>query len=252
MDIKDLIITLLSYIKQPKKRSLISEAYKLRGKTGIEIGGPTVFFGLRGGFPIYVFARKIDGVNFSNETVWEGKIKDGNNYQYYKNKTGYQYITEATNLQRIPDNSYDFVLSSHNLEHVANPIKALTEWSRVLKEGGKLVLILPDKNYTFDHGRNYTTFEHVLSDYYNNTDEHDTTHFEEILQTHDEAKAGMKYEETKEILENNFVNRRAHHHVFSLELMKQIIEYAGFTVQSQSTAAPFHLITIAIKRSLSL
>lgn len=247
MNIKDSIVTLLSYIKQPKKRSLIKEAYKLGGKTGIEIGGPTVFFGLRGGFPIYLFAKKIDGVNFSNETVWEGKIEEGENYQYYKNKIGHQYITEATDLQKISDNTYDFVLSSHNLEHVANPVKALREWFRVLKEGGKLILILPDKNNTFDHKRSYTSFEHLLSDYTNDTNEHDTTHFAEILQTHDEEKTEMKYEVTKLRLENNFINRCAHHHVFSLELLKQIVEYTGFKVESQSTAPPFHLITIASK-----
>lgn len=247
MNIKDSTVTLLSFIKQRKKRSLIKEAYKLRGKTGIEIGGPTAFFGLRGGFPIYLFAKRIDGVNFSNETIWEGKIEEGENYQYYKNKIGHQYITEATDLQQISDNRYDFVLSSHNLEHVANPVKALGEWFRVLKEGGKLILILPDKNNTFDHKRNYTSFEHLLSDYANDTNEDDTTHFAEILQTHDEEKTEMKYEVTKLRLENNLVNRCAHHHVFSLELLKQIVEYTGFKVESQSTAPPFHLITIASK-----
>lgn len=247
MSIKDLIVTLLSYVKQPKKRGLIKEAFNLKGKTGIEIGGPTVFFGLRGGFPIYLFANRVDGVNFSEETVWEGKIQEGNNYRYYKDKIGHQFIAEGTDLKKIPDNSYDFVLSSHNLEHVANPLKALNEWFRILKEKGKLILILPDKNYTFDYKRNYTTLEHILSDYENDTNEHDTTHLKEILQAHDEEKSGVKYDECKQMLENNFVNRCAHHHVFSLQVLKQIVEHTGFKVQSQSTAPPFHLITIATK-----
>lgn len=247
MNIADSIVTLVSYAKQPKKRSLIREAYKLRGKIGIEIGGPTSFFGLKGGFPVYLFAKRIDGVNYSNETVWEGKIQQGNNYRYYKNKTGYQYITEATDLQDILSNNYDFVLSSHSLEHVANPVKALKEWFRVLKDRGELILILPDKNYTFDHRRNYTTYEHLVSDYINNTTEHDTTHFGEILQTHDEEKSKVKYDDCKLMLSNNFVQRCAHHHVFSLEVTKQILEYAGYKVQSQSRVPPFHMITIATK-----
>lgn len=247
MNIQDSIVTLLSYVRQPKKRDLIKEAYKLTGKIGLEIGGPTAFFGLKGGFPIYLFAERIDGVNFSNETIWEGKIQQGNNYQYYKAKKGYQYIAEATDLQNIPDNGYDFVLSSHSLEHVANPIKALKDWFRVLKKDGKLVLILPDKNYTFDHRRAYTSFEHIISDYNNNTTEQDTTHFAEILQTHDEEKSNVKYDDCKLMLENNLVRRSAHHHVFSLEITKQILEYSGYKVQYQTTAPPFHLITIATK-----
>jgi ubiquinone/menaquinone biosynthesis C-methylase UbiE len=247
MNIFDSIITLLSYARQPQKRELIKEAYTLKGKTGIEIGGPTALFGLKGSFPIYLFAERIDGVNFSNETVWEGKIQQGNNYRYYENKTGYQYIAEATDLQNIPNNAYDFVLSSHSLEHVANPIKALKEWFRVLKKHGKLILILPDKRYTFDHKRNYTTYEHLISDYTTNTTEHDTTHFEEILETHDKDVARVSYDECKQALSDNFVQRCAHHHVFSLDVTKQILEYAGYKIQNQMTVPPFHMVTIAAK-----
>ena len=38
----------------------------------------------------------------------------------------------------------DYVVSRHNLEHYSNPIKALKEWFRVLKPGGKLGLSTPD------------------------------------------------------------------------------------------------------------
>lgn len=248
MNIIDSLITLTSYTIKPEKRRLIRQAYKLYGKIGLEIGGPTSFFSLRGGLPVYLFAERIDGVNFSDETIWEGKIKQGNNYRYYKTKTGYQYITEATDLQSISSKSYDFVLSSHCLEHVANPIKALKEWYRILKNKGKLILILPDKNNTFDRRRSYTTYEHIVSDYLNDTTENDTTHFMEILQTHDEEKIKLKYEEWKSMLSNNSINRCAHHHVFSLETVKQLLEYTGFKVQSQSKFPPIHLITIATKQ----
>ena len=247
MSLIDKTVTLLSYAKQPKKRSLIEAAYHLKGCTGVEIGGPTALFGLKGIFPVYIFAERIDGVNFSNETVWEGKIKQGNNYQYYKNKKGYQFIAEATDLQNIAGNTYDFVLSSHSLEHVANPLKALKEWFRILKEEGKLILVLPDKNYTFDHKRNYTTYEHIISDYTNNVTEYDTTHHTEILQTHDEEKSKVKYEDCANMLSNNFTYRCAHHHVFSQEVVKQLLEEAGYRVQSQYAVHSFHLVTIAIK-----
>jgi len=247
MNITDSIVTLLSYTRQSSKRSLIKEAFKLRNKTGLEIGGPTAYFGLKGGFPVYLFAKKIDGVNFSNETIWEGQIKQGDNYRYYKNKTGYQFIAEATELHSIPSADYDFILSSHSLEHVANPIRALKEWLRLLKENGKLILILPDKRYTFDYRRDYTTYEHLLSDFTNNTNEYDTTHFGEILQTHDEGITKVSYDECKSALHDNFVQRCAHHHVFSLEVTKQILEYAGYKVQAQTTVPPFHMITIAVK-----
>lgn len=249
MKVVDSITTFFSYTKQPSKRPLIKEAFQLKGQVGLEIGGPSTFFFVKGGFPVYVFAKRVDGVNYSNETMWEGKIKQGKNYRYFRNKTGFQYIKEATDLGEIADHSYDFVLSSHSLEHVANPIKALKEWCRVLKTNGKLILVLPDKRHTFDHKREYSTFEHIVADYQNETSEHDTTHHEEILQTHDETKTNLEHKDFEAILSNNFSNRIAHHHVFSPAVAAQVLVFSGFKVEKQFLATPFHMITIAVKAS---
>ena len=41
----------------------------------------------------------------------------------------------------------DGILAKHLLEHVVDPIQALTEWHRVLKLGGKIVVICPDYRF---------------------------------------------------------------------------------------------------------
>lgn len=249
MKFVDLLITAISYFKQPKKRTLIKAALSLKEKEGVEIGGPSSFFGVKSSLPIYLFAKRIDGVNYSSETVWEGSLTQGETYRYYGDKLGTQYIAEATELKNIPDEKYDFLLSCHSLEHVANPIKALHEWKRVMKKGGLLVLILPDKRYTFDIDRPYTSFDHLVNDYKQGTDEHDTTHFEEILSYHNIGRdAGLKSEnELKEKLKENYFIRTAHHHVFSQDVVKQMFEYSGFTVKHQQEANSLHLITLAVK-----
>ena len=58
----------------------------------------------------------------------------------------------------------------------------------MLKAHGKIVLVLPDKEYTFDVKRPYTSFEHLLEDYENKTTENDATHFEEVIKLHESAK----------------------------------------------------------------
>lgn len=223
---------------------------QLKGKKGIEIGGPSSFFKVKGGMPVYLYAAQVDGVNFSNDTVWEGSIQKGYNYQYFDDKKGYQFIAEATDLKEVPDSAYDFALSCHSLEHVANPIKAVMEWKRVLKPGGLLILVLPEKVNTFDSNRPYTTLAHLLQDYKNNTDETDTTHFEEILNLHNYSRdiGTASKEEFNTRLQGNLVNRCAHHHVFSLEVTAEMLNYCGFSVKHQQQMHPFHLITIAEKK----
>jgi ubiquinone/menaquinone biosynthesis C-methylase UbiE len=246
MQIMSKIITSLSYINSPSKRMLIKLARQLNNQSGLEIGGPSSIFRVKGIFPIYIYAKNIDGVNFSDNTIWEHKLQTGNNYNYFDHFYGYQYIAEATDLHMIETNKYDFLLSSHSLEHIANPVKALKEWNRVLKNSGKLILVLPDKENTFDSKRPYTSFEHLLNDFNNNVKEDDQTHIEEILQLHDHSKDNtvdkVKFAER---LKENLVHRSAHHHVFSFTLINQVLEFTGFTRLYQQKNKPFHLVTIA-------
>lgn len=251
MHIKEAFITLFSFLRQPSKRTLIRHAAHFYGKNGLEVGGPSSIFSLKGHFPVYLFARNVDGVNYSVQTVWEGRISEGKNYGYGGGRTGYQYIKEATDLTGVSNNSYDFVLSSHSLEHVANPLKALEEWKRVLKNNGELILILPDKRNTFDINRPYTSLAHLQDDYSKGTTEEDSTHFQETIElcVHDEAAANQGLDELRARVKDNFIHRCVHHHVFSNELISDMLKIAGFEVLYQQDVAPFHLVTIAKKIS---
>jgi SAM-dependent methyltransferase len=227
-------------------------AFALKNKTGLEIGGPSKFFDLKSYFPIYVFAKRIDGVNYSSETVWEGKIKTGRNYNYGNGKKGFQFIDEASELKNVQFKSYDFLLSCHSLEHVANPLKAIERWSEFLKPGGALILVLPDKNYTFDVNRSYTTFEHLLEDYKKGISEDDKTHFEEVIKLHkiDRDPSIHSVEELLARIQNNISNRCVHHHVFSLELMEEMLSFFNFEIKYKQKVSPFHLVMIAEKKEL--
>ncbi len=114
------------------------------GKNGIEIGGVSRVFYRKNIFPVYPIVGHLDNCNFSNTTVWEGSINEGQTFQFDRKKPcGHQYISEATAMEYIPSGNYDFVLSSHMLEHTANPILALSEWKRLLKDQGMMVILLP-------------------------------------------------------------------------------------------------------------
>jgi ubiquinone/menaquinone biosynthesis C-methylase UbiE len=244
------LVTLITGIKHPAKKPLLKLCAQLDDKLGLEVGGPSGFFQMKGYFPVYAYAERIDGVNFSDQTIWEGNLQEGYTYKYFDNKAGYQYIAEATDLKQVQDQSYDFLLSCHSLEHTANPVKALFEWNRVLRTGGMLVLVLPNKQYTFDINRPITKMDHLVEDYQHGVDETDTTHFNEILNFHDVSKdPGLKSkEDLEERLQKNIQYRSAHHHVFDFDLIKQMMEYCGFSVVHQQEVYSLHLVTVAIKK----
>ena len=52
----------------------------------------------------------------------------------------------------LEDNSTDFIVSSHVLEHFFDPVKAIKEWLRVVKPGGYVLSIIPH-HLAFNKGK---------------------------------------------------------------------------------------------------
>jgi SAM-dependent methyltransferase len=52
----------------------------------------------------------------------------------------------AQTLVGLKDAAFDFVYSSHTLEHMVDPVAALRNWWRVLKPGGHLLLYIPHRD----------------------------------------------------------------------------------------------------------
>jgi hypothetical protein len=48
-----------------------------------------------------------------------------------------------------------------------------------VQPGCVIILTVPNKLGTFDYGRPYTTFTHILNDFIDDTKENDETHFDE-------------------------------------------------------------------------
>lgn len=64
-------------------------------------------------------------------------------------------------LQKI-----DYILSSHNFEHLPNPIRFLQGCNKVLKPGGMLSMAIPDLRTCFDYFRPVTTLTAWLEAYF--------------------------------------------------------------------------------------
>jgi ubiquinone/menaquinone biosynthesis C-methylase UbiE len=218
----------------------------VKGKSGLEIGGPSaVFREWYSPLPIYREAGSIDNCDISRSTAW---ANHSDSYRYSPHKpAGRNIFCDGSNLSIVADKTYDFILSSHNLEHFANPVKALKEWQRVTRPGGALVLVLPNYARTFDHRREPTPVSHMIQDFNQNTQEDDLTHLPEILDAHDlsmDLPAGT-LKEFRERSLKNFANRCLHHHVFNEVNSRELLTEAGMDVLAVEIALPFHIFLLA-------
>ncbi len=72
-------------------------------------------------------------------------------------------------LASVADETYDFLHSSHCLEHLVDPVVSLANWLRVLKPGGHMVVTVPDEDmyeqgvfpstFNDDHKWTFTVFK---------------------------------------------------------------------------------------------
>jgi SAM-dependent methyltransferase len=84
-------------------------------------------------------------------------------------------------LTSFPDASLDFVIASHVLEHLANPLAMLVDIHRVLRPGALLVVLIPDRHKTFDRDRAPTSLSHLIDEYRRDVREVDDAHIMDFL-----------------------------------------------------------------------
>jgi SAM-dependent methyltransferase len=146
-------LRLFYYTKKPRKMpsqsfppSQLANKY-LKGLRGIEIGGSAH----------NQFFLDTLNVNYTKETTFFSEKESSIAGQVLK----VDIVAPGDNIP-IPDNSVDFVLSSHVLEHFWDPIKTLQEWMRVVRPGGFVFMIIPHKERTFDQERPRTSLQELI------------------------------------------------------------------------------------------
>jgi SAM-dependent methyltransferase len=132
-------------------------------------------------------------------------------------------------LRVFDDESQDFVVCSHVLEHLANPLGFLSDMYRVLRPGGVALVLLPDRHRTFDHSRQPTPLAHVVSDYEAGSGEVDAGHIEDFLVNTDATTAQMWAEaspEGREALLTLHRQRSIHVHCWDEPEFSAVLRFA--------------------------
>jgi SAM-dependent methyltransferase len=136
-------------------------------------------------------------------------------------------------LGGLGDESQDFVIASHVIEHLANPLAMLADIHRVLRTGGLLILLVPDRHRTFDRNRNPTPLAHLVDEYERDVREVDDAHVTEYLIATREVTEGVDPSPDDLTAENIAIHRRRsiHAHVWDQDEFQKVLQYGADTLQ---------------------
>ena len=131
-------------------------------------------------------------------------------------------IDNGEQLTTIGDNTQDFVIANHFIEHCQNPIRTLQNLFRVLKPAGVLYMAVPDKRFTFDADRPCTTIEHIMRDFVEGPEWSKRQHFEEWSRLVNKRTGDAEVEKEVQHLLN--IDYSIHFHVWrSAELLEFVV-----------------------------
>jgi ubiquinone/menaquinone biosynthesis C-methylase UbiE len=145
--------------------------------------------------------------------------------EYAGVKSNSQIVEDAHAMNSVADNTFDYLVTSHVIEHSPNPIRLIKELVRVVKTGGYLYNIIPHKDRIYDKDRALTTLQHLRDDFSGDVFTEDQTHLAEyacmveknpdLKQFHGKYPAGYPY---------------MHYHTFDLDSVRALFEAAGLEV----------------------
>jgi SAM-dependent methyltransferase len=76
------------------------------------------------------------------------------------------YVVGGTTLKKVVKGElFDYVIASHVIEHIPDMVSWLKDVAAVLKPGGVLSLVIPDKRYSFDVSREVSRPSEVMGAY---------------------------------------------------------------------------------------
>ncbi len=134
-----------------EKRQTVSEKY-LTGQ-GIEVGALH--------YPLWV-SKKASVKYVDRLSIEELRFQypELNNFELVK----IDIIDDGEKLSKVQDNSLDFLIGNHMLEHCENPLGTIRSHLSKLINQGILYYAVPNKKHSFDIDRPITSFEHLVKD----------------------------------------------------------------------------------------
>jgi predicted SAM-dependent methyltransferase len=141
-------------------------------------------------------------------------------------------IDNGETLKTIPDNSLDFIVANHFLEHCENLLGTLETHSRKLRKGGRLFYAVPNRDHTFDRNRPCTPFSHLVKDYEEGPEQSRAAHYLEWARLTQGLQGTEAEQKAQEVMARRY---SIHFHAWdaaawfqTLALGTEYIKFPGF------------------------
>jgi SAM-dependent methyltransferase len=131
-------------------------------------------------------------------------------------------------LSAFGDGKLDFVVASHVLEHVADPLGLLDDMHRVLRPDGIALILLPDRRLTFDRNRPATRLDVLVRKHAQRVTAVGDDDIDEFLESADpEAFAALRAAEpeTRSEIYDWHRRRSIHVHCWTEEEFTEVLEH---------------------------
>jgi SAM-dependent methyltransferase len=133
-------------------------------------------------------------------------------------------ITDLESMHGIDDESEDFVIANHVMEHVEDPFRALKSMNRVLRPNGIAFIALPDKRFTFDKDRRITSLDHLIADHEQGPDRSLAEHYDEYCRCVEGLTGDAHAAKVADMLAER---ANIHFHVWDYPAMMEMFAYAA-------------------------
>lgn len=158
-------------------------------------------------------------------------------------------VEDGEDPRSIGDESIDFLIASHVIEHCEDPVGTIKNWLRVIRPGGVIFLVVPNRKRTFDRLRSPTRVDHLLTDHREGPEGSRKQHYLDWV----EALEGPDVDTDARAEELMAQGYRPHFHVWSPDEFRdsllQIAEAERLPLEIAATRQNFREFMVVIRKT---
>lgn len=150
------------------------------------------------------------------------------------------YVVGEAHTIPVPPGSLDFIYSSHVFEHLVNPLGHLEIWSRLLRKGGEVLMVVPDYIGSKDYLADPTGMDELLEEFRKGTFTPTFEHYRRYAEARSAPDKAQKLFDSKSSIHMHYYTNDNMHDLLDCSVKRG--DFEKFTILHSPNAKDFHVI----------